>query len=72
MDNNKNKEAHSEPENQNTRNATSTAQQNTKGESAAKNVHLKDGPWHEKENKNQNPEGKSIEEATDPSKLSQL
>ena len=43
-------------------------------ESASETVRLKDGPWHdEKENSSQqNPQGKSIEEATDPSKLSQL
>ncbi|MBW1655940.1 MULTISPECIES: DUF3606 domain-containing protein [Flavobacterium] len=43
-------------------------------ESASETVRLKDGPWHdEKENdEHYNPEGKSIEEATDPSKLSQL
>ncbi|WDF58128.1 DUF3606 domain-containing protein [Flavobacterium sp. KACC 22758] len=43
-------------------------------ESASETVRLKDGPWHdEKENsEHHNQEGKSIEEATDPSKLSQL
>lgn len=43
-------------------------------ESTSETVRLKDGSWHdEKENnERQNPEGKSIEEATDPSKLSQL
>lgn len=43
-------------------------------ESASETVHLKDGPWHDtKENdQHHNPEGKSIEEATDPSKLSRL
>jgi hypothetical protein len=43
-------------------------------ESASEAVHLKDGPWHDDHQKSRydNPEGKSIEEATDPSKLSQL
>lgn len=39
-------------------------------ESASESVRLKDGPWHD--DHHHNPEGKSIEEATDPSKLSQL
>lgn len=43
-------------------------------ESASETVRMKDGPWHENidHNRHDNPEGKSIEEATDPSKLSQL
>lgn len=43
-------------------------------ESASEAVRMKDGPWHdnEKDSRERNPEGKSIEEATDPSKLSQL
>jgi hypothetical protein len=43
-------------------------------ESASEAVHLKDGPWHDdrQNSHHQYPEGKTIEEATDPSKLSQL
>ncbi len=39
-------------------------------ESASESVRLKDGPWHD--DAQHNPEGRSIGEATDPSKLSQL
>ncbi|MCD0467254.1 hypothetical protein [Flavobacterium sp. ENC] len=74
MENNKYKETHREFEDQNTRNAPDSSHQNSSGESAAETVHVKDGPWHdtEKENKHHNPEGKTVEEATDPSKLSKL
>jgi hypothetical protein len=43
-------------------------------ESASESVRLKDGPWNDdhQNSNHHNPEGKSIEEATDPSKLSQL
>ncbi|CAM3384612.1 DUF3606 domain-containing protein [Flavobacterium chungbukense] len=43
-------------------------------ESASETVRMKDGPWHdnEKDSSRHNAEGKSIGEATDPSKLSQL
>ncbi|MBE8726428.1 hypothetical protein [Flavobacterium hungaricum] len=73
MESSKYKENHKESEDQNIRNAPHGSNQGSSAESAAETVHLKDGPWHDKEKETKhNPEGKSIEEATDPSKLSQL
>ncbi|MDQ1166069.1 hypothetical protein [Flavobacterium sp. SORGH_AS_0622] len=70
MESNKYKEIHNESEDQDILNAPSITNQGSSGESAAETVHLKDGPWHDKEKENKNnPEGKSIKEATDPSKL---
>jgi len=64
------KEIHNESEDQNVRNAPSSSNHVSSEESAAEKVHLKDGPWHDKEKENKNnSEGKSIKEATDPSKL---
>ncbi|MDR6764348.1 hypothetical protein J2Y38_004581 [Flavobacterium sp. 2755] len=73
MESIKNKEIRNESEDQNIRNAPSGSDQESSGASAAETVHLKDGPWHDKEKEpKHNPEGKSMEEAADPSKLSQL
>lgn len=74
MESIKYKTANGKLEDQNTRNASGNTDRESSGKSAAEKVRLKDGPWHQiqKDNTQYNPEGKSIEEATDPSKLSQL
>lgn len=72
MENNKYKDADSNDENQSMP-STSRSSKKSSGESACETVHLKEGPWDDTKNdKHQNPEGNSIAEATDPSKLSQL
>lgn len=72
MENNKYNPTHNE--HKDTQSAPASSGCPFSGESAANTVRLKDGPWqtNEKDDKHHNTEGKSIEEATDPSKLSQL
>lgn len=74
MENSSYKDQDSQHEEHRIERESDTTRHSSSRESASEKVRLKEGPWHDKQEteKQYKPEGKSIEEATDPSKLSQL